>query len=122
MEVNEAVDLGAFYDAAGGDCADVLARLRSPERVVRFVRMFAADPTFSALEGAMGEGDVETAFRASHTLKGTARDVGLTGLADASSEVCEALRAGDVDAAASLMPAARRAYDRAMEAIGERLG
>lgn len=122
MEETGVVDLEAFFDAAGGDCADVLARLRSPERVVRFVRMFAADPTFGVLEGAMGSGDLETAFRASHTLKGTARDVGLTGLADASSEVCEALRAGDLDAAATLMPAARRAYGRATGAIGEHLG
>ncbi|WP_251159059.1 Hpt domain-containing protein [Caniella muris] len=122
MGGNEAVDLEGFFEAAGGDCADVLARLRSPERVARFVRLFGADPTFSTLEEAMAEGDVETAFRASHTLKGTARDVGLTAVADTSGAVCEALRAGDVDAAARLMPAARDAYGRAMAAIRDRLG
>lgn len=54
------IDLDGFYRTAGGDSADVLARLRSPERVVKFARLFSADPTFATLEEAMAQGDVET--------------------------------------------------------------
>ncbi len=122
MDGADKIDLDGFYRAAGGDSVDVLARLRSPERVVKFARLFFSDPTFAALEEAMAKGDVETAFRASHTLKGTARDVGFSAVADTCSDVCEALRAGDTAAACDLMPAARDAYARAMAAIRDWLG
>lgn len=42
----------------------------------------------------MNEGDYESAFRAAHTLKGVALNLGLGRLAKSSSELTEALRAG----------------------------
>ena len=102
--------LEQFYEAAHGDYDDVLARLRSPERITRFLHMFAKDPSYASLEDALAAGDEEAAFRASHTLKGTAGDMGLTQLASTSSAVCEALRAHQLAAAEKLMPSARDAY------------
>lgn len=102
--------LERFYQKAQGDYGDVMARLRSPERVRRFLGLFVKDPSYQSLLDAMEAQDTELAFRASHTLKGTAGDMGLTRLAQASSEVCEALRAQQMGEAQALLPAAQAAY------------
>ena len=57
------------YEAMGGDYEDVLKRLMSEARVQKFALMFKKDPSMSQLTQAMDAGDVETAFRAAHTLK-----------------------------------------------------
>lgn len=113
--------LEAFYADAGGDFGAVLTRLRDPKRVERFVRLFGSDDTYRNLVAAVAAGDVETAFRASHTLKGTTRDVGLTELSTTASEVCEALRGGDLAAGAALMPPVEEAYARYAEAAARHL-
>lgn len=58
------------YEAMGGDYEDVLKRLMNEARIQKFALMFKKDPSMSQLTQAMDAGDVETAFRAAHTLKG----------------------------------------------------
>ena len=48
------MSLEEFYGAIGGDLDDVRSRLLTDERVEKFVRAFACDPTFAALEEAYG--------------------------------------------------------------------
>lgn len=111
-------DLEGFYAAARGDYEGVLARFRSPERVEKFVRFFSMDQSYQTLVAAMEAGDAETAFRASHTLKGTSRDIGLTVLGETADEVCESLRgATTVDSAVPLMGPCTEAYERVTEAL-----
>ena len=45
------------------------------------------------------------AFRAAHTLKGVAANMGLLRMQEAASALTEALRAGDMDSARALYPA-----------------
>lgn len=56
--------------------------------------MLLRDTSYSNLCAALNEGDYESAFRAAHTLKGVALNLGLGRLAKSSSELTEALRAG----------------------------
>lgn len=59
----------------------------------------------------------DEAFRAAHTLKGTARDMGFIDLSDRASEVTEALRASDAAQAKELLPAVEDAYKQVADAI-----
>lgn len=94
--------LVGFYETIGGDLDDVRRRLLTDERIERFVRVFADDPTFASLEAAFAAGDAETAFRAAHTLKGVGRDLGFTDLQASAAELTEALRADETGTFGSL--------------------
>mgnify|MGYP000290853416 FL=1 len=58
----------------------------------------------SQLTQAMDAGDVETAFRAAHTLKGICANLGFKSLFEVSYEITEALRAGDMEQAKVMWP------------------
>lgn len=82
-----------LYQIAGGDYAGVIGRLRTNERIAKFVTMFADDASYATLIDNIAAENWDEAFRAAHTLKGTARDMGFIDLSDRASEVTEALRA-----------------------------
>ena len=71
--------LDEFFRCVGGGYGEAKARFQNDERIVRFLNMFPGDAT--------------TAFRAVHTLKGVALNLGLGSLAHASSQMTEVLRA-----------------------------
>ena len=113
------MNLEKLYQEMGGDMADVVRRLGGIAAVERFLRMFAGDDTFAMLEAAMSAGDVRRAFRAAHTLKGLAANLGLVQLGQAASALTEALRGSDMQRAAALYPETAAAYRQACAAIGE---
>ncbi len=88
------MDLRECYAQLGGDYDGVMGRLRSEERVVRFARLFRSDENFQLLTDALAASDWATAFRAAHSLKGVALNLAFTRLAESSSALTEALRAG----------------------------
>lgn len=73
--------LNEFYTTVGGNYEDVIARLHSEAFTEKFLRMIPQDNSLPLLKEAAAVGDVPTAFRAVHTLKGIALNLGLTGLA-----------------------------------------
>ena len=79
----------------GGDYGEAKARFQNDERIVRFLNMFPGDDSMQNLTNAMNAGDTTTAFRAVHTLKGVALNLGLGSLAHVSSQMTEALRGQD---------------------------
>ena len=85
--------LQEFYAQIGGSYADTVRRLCSESFVLRFVKKYPANPSFDELCEAVDRSDWESAFRAAHTLKGVALNLGLGSLAHASSQMTEALRA-----------------------------
>lgn len=111
----EAVE--ALYQIAGGDYAGVVARLRTNDRIAKFVTMFADDQSYQNLISNMESGDWPVAFRAAHTLKGVSRDMGFITLSENASAVTEALRADNHDLAQELLPALQKEYQRVAEAI-----
>lgn len=82
-----------FFRCVGGGYGEAKARFQNDERIVRFLNMFPGDDSMQNLTNAMNTGDTTTAFRAVHTLKGVALNLGLGSLAHASSQMTEALRA-----------------------------
>lgn len=81
-----------FFAQVGGDYDSVMSRLSSDALIIKFVRKFTNDPSYVSIKKAFEENDVKAAFLAAHTLKGTAANLGLDTLANAASELTEALR------------------------------
>lgn len=114
------MNLEKLYQEMGGDMADAVRRLGSIAAVERFLRMFAGDDTFAMLQAAMSAGDARRAFRAAHTLKGLAANLGLVQLWQAASALTEALlRGSDMQRASALYPETAAAYREACAAIGD---
>lgn len=108
----------AFYTLVGGSFEATKARFLSGERVLRFVKRFPADPSFSLLKTALEEGNTEEAFRAAHTLKGVAQNLGFDLLYESASAVTEVLRGGSLQVDGLLAELEKR-YSTAVNAIAE---
>ena len=68
--------LDEFFRCVGGDYGEAKARFQNGERIVRFLNMFPGDDSMQNLTNAMNASDTTTAFRAVHTLKGVALNLG----------------------------------------------
>ena len=84
--------LEAFYAKIGGNSADVLRRLPSEAMVRKFIGKYPADTSWGSLESGINSQDWEAAFRAAHTLKGVAQNLGFQKLYLSSAALTEALR------------------------------
>ena len=113
MEVKE------FYTRIGGDAASVLDRLGTEELIVRFVRKFPADGSYTQLCEAIVQGDVETAFRAAHTIKGLCLNLGFESLYRVDEALTEELRAGKLAEAAEQLPAVKEKYEELVGLIAQ---
>ena len=104
MEISNAANmtLSELYEAVGEDIINVLKRLEDIETVELFVLEFADDPSYSMLLQSLQESDLESAFRAAHTLKGIGYSLGFKRLGDCSVKLCEKLREGTVPSAADI--------------------
>lgn len=111
------MDLKGFYTAVGGSYEDVLGRLPSEALVRRFLAKFPADPSYAALTASLAAEDWESAFRAVHTMKGTAANLGLTTLQSAASALTEALRPLTGAPDDRLVSDVTSAYDTVLTAI-----
>lgn len=80
------------YEKMGGDYAEVMSRLRTDERIQRFLLKVADDKSFDLLCESMAAKNMPEAFRAAHTLKGVCGNLSLTRLGRSSSALTEALR------------------------------
>lgn len=80
------------YEVIKGDYADVVSRLRTDERIKKFLRKAMNDTSFVALCNAVDAKNAEDAFRAAHTLKGICLNLSLTNLGYSATVLTEALR------------------------------
>ena len=107
MNINEC------YQAMGADYEEVFGRLRSERLITKFVLKFPGDPSFSQLQSTLEE----KAFRAAHTLKGVAQNLGFTPLYEATATLTEVLRAGNLPEDDNMMNAVAKEYERTVAAI-----
>lgn len=108
-------------EAAGIDMGEALERMMGNEALLeRLLGKFPDDPQYPTLCAALGCGDMERATAAAHTLKGVCGNLSMTELFRLFTAQVEALRAGDLSAARSLMEQIALAYARVTAAIRRR--
>lgn len=107
-----------FYNYICGDYAGTKSRLMTDDRILRFVNKFPADGSYKLLTDSLASSNVEEAFRAAHTIKGVAQNLGFTALYKAAEVVTEILRAGSLDVA-DKMPELTKYYDLTMDGIAK---
>lgn len=111
--------LQEFYARIGGDYATTLRRIPSEALVRKFVLKYPGDPSFNLLKDSLAAEDWETAFRAAHTLKGVAQNLGMEHLYEVSSALCEALRGPKALTDPALWPPVEEANAQVLAAIKE---
>ena len=80
------------YDAFGGNYQEVISRLRTDERVAKFLQKVVDDGSYKLLCDSIATGNVDEAFRAAHTLKGVCGNLSITRFGESSSALTEVLR------------------------------
>ena len=105
------------YEATGDDCSAVVERFVSEETLSRFIVRFLSDDSFASLEKAMERGDVEAAFRAAHTLKGVAQNLGFSALGRSAATLTEILRLKTFDGSSEPFMRVSADYDNVVRAI-----
>lgn len=107
------------YEAFAGDYEDVLGRMRKETLVEKFALKFLDDPSFQTLQQGLAVHDRETAFRAAHTIKGVAQNLGFTGLYESASSLTEMLRhnQGDENEISAMVIQLETEYRKTVNAI-----
>ena len=106
--------------AAGIQVESVLERVMGNEDLLeRLLKKFPDEPHYSALCAALELGDAEQAVSAAHTLKGVCGNLSMAELYGLFTRQVDALRAGDLPLARSLMEQIASAYARVTAAILE---
>ena len=99
------------YVKIGGDYNDILHRFMNENMVRKFVLKFPQDNNMALFEESWAKKDYETAFRAMHTLKGVAVNLGFTALYNVSSALTEKLRSQEYDNLDGLIADVKKQYD-----------
>jgi chemotaxis protein histidine kinase CheA len=106
-----------FYDEIGGDYNEILSRLKTEERIKKFVGMFGKDESYKTLVKAIKEGDVDLAFRSAHTMKGMCQNMAFTRLYESSHDITEILRGKDLETAKAQINIVTKDYNRVLTGI-----
>ena len=111
--------LEEFYARIGGSYADTVRRLCNDALVSRFVMKYPANPSFDELRAALDTSDWTSAFRAIHTLKGVAQNLGFDRLYAASVPLTEAMRGAKPLDDFSLLAAVQSVQGETLAAIAK---
>lgn len=83
----------------GMNAKDAMSRFMGDEELFELCfKQFSHDKGFERLENALAAGDYDSAFKAAHSLKGVAGNLGLESLFELLSELVETLRRKEYDA------------------------
>ncbi|MDE6060227.1 MAG: Hpt domain-containing protein [Clostridia bacterium] len=109
------------YAAMGGDYDDVVSRLRTDDRIARFLVKILDDKNMEALCQHLEERNLPEAFRAAHTMKGICMNLSLTKLNTSVASITEMLR-GRTEYTSEIEPLledVKRDYELTMNCIKE---
>lgn len=88
------MNLQKLYQKVGGDFNEIKGRLPTEKLIEKFVLMLPNDSCYPQLIESMEKQDWQSAFTASHTLKGVAANLALKTLFKSASALTEDLRSG----------------------------
>ena len=108
-----------FYAAIGGNYEDAIKRLMNDAFVTKFVGKFLADKNCENMIKAFESGDYQTAFTASHTLKGICANLSFTELQNVADRLCETVRHGaPTEDVSGMLEEAKKSYAKLILNIG----
>lgn len=110
-----------FYRETGGDYKEIMSRLRTEDRVVKFTGMFTRDGSYKALAKCLEDGNIEEAFRAAHTMKGMCQNMAFTRLYTSVHEITETLRTKDLNRAKQIFEVVTEDYNVVIDGINKLL-
>lgn len=102
--------LQEFYSQINGNYDDALKRLMNDRLIDKFIKKFPNDQTMQELKSAVENNDIETSFRAAHTLKGVAANLSFSALQAAASNLTEQLRSRTEQADKDLYEEVKKEY------------
>lgn len=100
-----------IYEAIGGNYDTIMSRLKSEDRVEKYLKLFLEDESFGVLQKSLEQGDAKEAFRAAHNLKGVCQNMAFDTLYEMSSEITELLRAEQIEEAQEQLPGLVELYE-----------
>lgn len=80
------------YEAMGADYDEVMGRLKTEERVQKFLIKVLSDSSYNLLCDSLAAKNIEDAFRGAHTLKGVGQNLALTKLYESAAVLADVLR------------------------------
>ena len=101
------------YEAMEANYEEVESRLRTEERIKKFLLKVLNDKSYDLLCTSIEQNNMEEAFRAAHTLKGISQNLSLTILYQSAGNLSDILR----EAAAELFEQVKKDYEKVTEAI-----
>lgn len=105
------------YNNLHGDYNDVKSRLMNDKLIERIILKFPGDPSMNTLREKIAEGDNPAAFRAVHTLKGVAGNLGFSELYRDAFNLTEQMRDCVSDADPILMAKLEDSYGLVIEVL-----
>ena len=117
LERNKKMEVRACYEEMESNFDEVLSRLGSEQMVQRLALKFLKDKSYETLQKALQEKDVDSAFRAAHTLKGVCVNLGFDKLFEVSSALTEKLRAKELDGTDEMFEKVKKQYEITVGAI-----
>ena len=107
------------YEAFGGNYDEVFSRLRTDERIARFLQKVVDDGSYKLLTDSVATNNVDEAFREAHTLKGVCGNLSISRLGESSTALCEYLREKRVidDAVMTMLEKVKEDYELTMSNI-----
>lgn len=104
------------YEKMGGDYDAIMNLLQRESRIKAYLVKFSEDQSMNGLSEALELKQYDDAFRYVHTLKGICLNLGMITLANSSSILTEALRAGETSVN-DMYNQVKKDYDQTIEAI-----
>lgn len=111
--------LREFYTHIDSDYEQILRRLPNEAMILKFIKMYADDPSVRLLTDNIERGDWAEAFRAAHTLKGVALNLGFDRLQKYASEMTELLRPMKPISDTALLDAICQEHEKVLTALSE---
>lgn len=111
------MNLEELYAQLHGNYTEAKSRLMNDRLVEKFVVKFLSDSTYQQILDGIAAGDRESTFRAVHTLKGVAANLGFTELQQNASNLTEQLRDRQSDPDPVLLDKVKESYQLVVDTI-----
>lgn len=113
-------DFKEAYISAGYDYEALAERTCGDSELInQLMQMFLADDSWEKMTLSMQNGDIESAFRAAHSFKGSSGMLGFTALFERMKILTDKLRNGDLEGAKSVFDVTLNEYEAAVKLVSE---